>query len=229
MAQEVKALARIRKILEAIDAESVGEKEAQLVLNQQLELLIAPGSAPYDEIVKPGRAFWTGNSAAQAGVVAIPTVGVLLALYNAASAGGKVICIDWIAALNIASTAVASQAVLLAMNGQLNETAQPTDAALTIKKANGLGVASLKVDSVAVTQTANLPATTGIAANWCPLGPSVGKPGVAATPGYGLWADVAGRFEVPPGRYFGINVLANVVGETFQGYIGWHEKQITQG
>jgi hypothetical protein len=68
-----------------------------------------------------------------------------------------------------------------------------------------------------------------LAGNWIPLGPSVGFPGAGATPGDGLWAPVDGRFIVPPGRYFAMHVLADVVGSTFQGFIGWHEVQLTLG
>jgi hypothetical protein len=32
-----------------------------------------------------------------------------------------------------------------------------------------------------------------------------------------------------PGRYFAVHVLANVVGETFLVYIGWHEAALTLG
>jgi hypothetical protein len=60
-----------------------------------------------------------------------------------------------------------------------------------------------------------------------PIGPSVGFPGAAATPGHGLWQPIDGRFMVPPGRYFAVSVLADVVGSTFLTYIGWHELQTT--
>lgn len=223
----VQALGRVRKLLEAIDAEPVGEVNEQIALTQQLEQLVAFGAAPFREIIRVGRAFQTHTAAAIGAVVAIPTTAHMVALYNGEPDGGRSYVIDWLAASNVVSTAVASQAQLLALVGQVRE-AIPTDAALAITKLNGLGPGTDTQARTLLNATA-LPATTGLAANWFPVGPSVGKPGVAATPGYGLWAPVDGRIIVPPGRYLAVHVLANVVGETFLAYIGWHEVQLTLG
>lgn len=227
---EVKALGRIRKLLESIDAASPGDDE-QLALTRQLEQLVAFGAAPWREVVRPGRAFWTGTTTAVAAVTAIPTTAVLFALYNNAEDGGRSLVIDWVGAVNAVSvTATANQAQLIGNVGQVRETA-PTDAALSIKKLNGMGAGTpdTKVRSI-LTATA-LPATTGVAANWFPLGASATKASSAAntTPGYGMWAAVDGRIIVPPGRYFAIHVMANTTGETFNGFIGWHEVQLELG
>lgn len=223
---DINIIGRVRKLLEAIDWTGAAQEE-QIRLSEQLELLIAQGTAPYSEITRVGRSFFVNTTAAVAAVVAIPTTGHLLSIFNNEPDSGRSFVIDWIAASNVVSTAVASQAQLLANIGQVRETA-PVDAALAIKKLNGLGGGNDSRARTILTGTA-LPATTGIAANWFPIGPSVTKPGVAATPGYGLWAEVNGRIIVPPGRYFAMHVLANAVGETFQGFIGWHEKQLTLG
>lgn len=221
-------IAQIRKILEAVDGGlSPGGTEA-VGMTPQLELLVAPGDSPYREQTRVGRAFVVGTAAAVAAVVAIPTTAHMLSLYNNAPDGGRSLVIDFIAASGVAKTAAAGQAQLLAMVGQLRETA-PADAALAVKKLNGY--ASGTPDTVArtlLTGTA-LPATTGLAANWIPWGPSVGAPGAAATPGNGLWSPVEGRIIVPPGRYFSVHVLADVVGSTFQAFIGWHEAQLLLG
>jgi len=74
-----------------------------------------------------------------------------------------------------------------------------------------------------------LPAGTGLATNWFPIGQSWIKNSAVATPGYGMWAAVDGRVIVPPGRYFSLQVVANVVGETFQLFIAWHERQMMLG
>ena len=228
MALELKALARIRKVLDAVDATGIGEKEDQLTLTQQYELLQAAGATPYQEIVRVGRAFYTGTTAALAAVVAIPTTAVLLALYNNEPDGGKSLIIDWVAASGVAKTAAAGQQQMLGLLGQVREAA-PVDSGIIVKKANGLGNATNKVDTKALTilNATALPATTGIAGNWFPIGPAFGSPGAAATPGNGTWQGVDGRFIVAPGRYFAIHVLADVVGSTYQGFIGWHEKQLT--
>jgi hypothetical protein len=221
--------ARIRKILEAVDAEAVGTDEQELVLSSQLELLIALGATGMQEIVRVGRAFHTGTTVALAAVVAIPTTGVMLALWNSAEDGGRSLVIDWVAASGVAKTAAAGQQQLLGLIGQVREAA-PTDAALTIKKRNGLGSpGSARPDTKAITSITALPATTGLAANWCPIGPAFGSPGAGATPGHGAFQKVDGDFIVPPGRFFAMHVLADVVGSTYLGFIGYHEKQLALG
>lgn len=228
MAADVMLLARIRKLLEAIDAEIPGGEPREVTLNQQLELLVALGSTSMMETVRVGRAFITGTVAAVAAVIAIPTTAVLFAIYNNDVDGGRSLVIDWVAAQNVVSTAVVCQAQMLGLIGQVREAA-PVDAALTIRKRNGLGGGTndSKVRTI-LTATA-LPAATGVAANWFPIGQAATKPSAIATPGYGMFQKVDGDIIVPPGRYFAMHVLANVVGETFQGFVGWHEKQITLG
>jgi len=228
MGTEVKLLGRIRKLFESFDAEASGSDLRDLTLNQQLELLISQGSAPYQEIVRAGRAFWVNTAVAVPAVVAIPTTAHMLAIYNTEPDGGRSLIIDWVAAQNVASTAAAGQANVLGLLGQVRETV-PVDAALPIKKCNGMGggIPDAPVRTI-LTATA-LPAGTGLQTNWFPVGPSVGKPGAAATPGYGIWGAIQGGMIVPPGRYFAMHVIANVVGETFQGFIGFHVKQLQLG
>jgi hypothetical protein len=221
---ELNVLARIRKLLEGVDASAV-DSDTQLTLTPQLELLTAPGASAYSEIVRMGRAFYTGTTAAVAAVVAVPSTAVLLALYNNAPDGGRSLVVDWVGASMAAKTAAAGQAQLLVLNGQVRE-ATPANSALVVKKANGYGAAGPDTVARSIISGTALPATTGIAADWVPLGPAVGFPGAAATPGGGLWAPVDGRFIVAPGRYFAITVIADVVGSTFLTQVGWHEKQL---
>lgn len=225
---EVLIFGRIRKLLEGLESNAPGDDHQQLAMTPTLEMLVAQGAAPYREMVRMGRAFATQNTTAVAAVVAVPTTAVHVALYNNAPDGGRSLVIDWVAAQNVVSTAVVCQAQLLVNIGQLREAA-PTDAALAIKKMNGYGGG--QVDTVARTIVGGtaLPATTGIVANWFPFGQSATKPSAVATPGYGLYQAVDGRFIIPPGRYFALSVLANVVGETFISQIGWHEVQINLG
>lgn len=219
--------ARVRKVLEGLDAASVGNEEL-IGLTAQLELLYAQGAAPYSEIVRIGRAFFIGTTTAVAAVVAIPTTAVMLALYNNAVDGARTLVIDWVAASGVAKTAAAGQNQLLVLPGQIRETA-PTNSALAAKKSNGYGGVASDTVAISIVGGTALPAGTGVAANWIPFGSAVGNPGAGATPGLGLWAAVDGRFQVPPGRYFAMHVLADVVGSTFQGFIGWHEKQLVLG
>ena len=202
MAQDVKAFGRTRKVNEGVDAEALGNSDLQITLSQQLEQLIAHGAAPYQEIVRVGRSFQVHTATAIAGIVAIPTTAALLQLYNGEADGGLSYIIDWVAAVGAAKSAAAGQQQLIGCLGQVRE-AIPTDAALTITKMNGTGGVSTKARTV-LNGTA-LPAGTGLAVNWFPIGPSVGNPGAAATPGNGLWHPVDGRIIVPPGRFLGRN------------------------
>lgn len=224
MATEVNIFARVRKLLEALDV-SPADVVVQPTLTQQLELLVAQGAAQHQELTRTGRTVQVHTSAAIAAVVAIPTTGHLLSIYNNEPDGGRSFIVDWIGASNVVSTAVATQAQLLAYVGQVREAA-PADAALTITKLNGLG-SKADANILSILSGTALPAGTGLAANWFPWGDSVSKPGVAGTPGYGLWKRVDGAIIAPPGRYMGIHVMASVVGETFLGYIAGHMKQIT--
>ena len=223
---EVKAIGRIRKLLEGIDAGSVGDDE-QLTLTGQLEQFVALGASPYGEIVRMGRAFVINDTTAVAAVVAIPTTAIGFCIYNGEPDGGRSYVIDWVAAQNVVSTAVVCQAQIIANLGQVRE-AIPTNSAMVPKKLNGQGPGTGDTKVLSVLTTV-LPGTTGIAANWFPLGASGNKPGAAATPGYGMYAPVDGRIIVPPGRYYAVHVLANVVGETFVHWIAWHERQLTLG
>lgn len=222
---QVKILARIRKLLEAVDSGAVGDDE-QLTLNEQLEQLVAQGTSPYEEIVKVGRAFETKSVSALAAVVAVPTVANMLSIWNGEPDGGRCFIIDRVWALNIVSTAVASQCTLLGCLGQ-TRVAAIAASAFAKNQLNGNG----GLDTRAIASIANLDAVTGIVANWRVLpGHSGGiKTGAAATPGYFANANVDGRIIVPPGRLFAMHVLANVVGETFIGGIEWHERKMIIG
>jgi hypothetical protein len=228
MATDVRLSARIRKLLEAIDLEIPGGDPRDATLTPQLELLVALGPAMYEEIVRPGRAFWTGTTTAVAAVVAIPTTAVMLALFNNDVDGGRTAVIDWVSASGVAKTAAAGQQQMLGLIGQLREAA-PTDAALSIKKRNGLGGGTIDSKMRTIVGGTALPVTTGLAANWFPIGPAFGSPGVLATPGHGAYQRVDGDILLSPGRYFAMHVLADLVGSTYQGFVGWHEKQTTLG
>lgn len=220
--------ARIRKLVEA----AVGSPEIDDVtptLSQQLELLIAQGAAPYQEIVRAGLGVKVGTTTAVAGIVAIPTTAVAMGLYNADPDGGRSMVIDWVAAINAVSTAVATQAQMLALVGQVRETA-PADGGLTFTKLNGNGSTNKpNVNVLSILTATALPATTGLATNWFPVGQQMLKTGVAATPGYGGQTPIDGRIVVAPGRYFALHVLSSVVGETFNVFAGFHMKQLNLG
>jgi hypothetical protein len=229
---DVKVWGRIRQLLQGFDQASSGDEES-MTLTEQLEQLVALGSSAYEETTKIGRSFKAGITAAVAAVVAIPTTAHMYAIYNNEPDGGRSYIVDRIWAQNVVSTAVVCQAQILALVGQVREVA-PTDAtpANTLVKLNGYGSqGSNKVDSkvISILTATALPATTGLAGLWMPQGQSATKPSAVGTPGYGLEAVINGRIIVPPGRYFAMHVLANVIGETFVCGVEWHEKSIKLG
>lgn len=225
---QVQPLYRIRKLLEAIDAEQQGVSSIPGALNEQMELLIAAGTSPFEEGAKAGASYWSSNTTAVAAVVAIPTTAVMFAIYNSEDDGGMSLVIKSAWAIGVAKTAAAGQAILIGNIGQ-TRAAEPTNSAMTIKKMNGMGSGSSGSIARTIVGGTALDAVTGVAANWRALGPSSSFPGAAATPGTGLWAPIDGRIIVPPGRYFAMHVLADVVGSTFVGGIDWDEKQIKLG
>jgi hypothetical protein len=219
---EIKLMARVRQLLQAVDQRSPGDEEA-VGLSEQGELLVALATSAYGETVRCGRAFEVHTTAAVAAVVAVPTTAVLLQIYNNEPDDGRAAILDRAWALGAAGTAAAGQAALIGALGQ-TRVASPAAAALTINALNGMGGKDTRV----IPATAALDAVTGVAGNWrlLPGQTTSSKPGAAATPGFWVNANIDGRIVLPPGRSFGIHVLADVVGSTFTVGIEWHEKNV---
>ena len=169
--------------------------------------------------------FWVNTTTNVAAVTAIPTTAVILALYNGENDGGRSYIIDQVwAMITTDGAANIKHAGLIGCLGQVRE-AIPTDAGLAIKQTNGMG----NTDTRAKTLTSTtVPGTTGIAANWFPLGYSVNS-GVAALPGYQIMVDTFGKYLVPPGRYFALHLLASVNTISAQVGVMWHEKVLLNG
>lgn len=224
---DVNVIGRVRKLLEGIDAEAAGAS-GQIGLTPQLEQLIAAAAAPYREIVRMGRAFQITTTTAVAAAAAIPSTTGGLSLYNNEADGGRSYVIDFISANGVATAAAAGHAQLLALIGQVRETA-PTNSALIAKKLNGLGGGTNDTRARTILTGTALPATTGIAADWFPVGPGLERAAAASLPGQGLYWQADGRVIVPPGRYFSMQVLADTAASTFQLCIAWHEVQLQLG
>lgn len=219
-------LGRVRKLFEAIDASSP-DTDVKLRENLQLELLVAQCGAPNREITRAGRAFYVVAPTARAAVVALPTTAFLLAIYNNEPDAGRSYVIDWVSATNAATTSgAAAEAQLLVGLGQVREALPADPGTVVVKKCNGFG---LSPDSRARFADNT---TSPTALSWTPVGPSGNKFNVVANTssvGYGVHADLGGRFIVAPGRYFGVTVIANATGETFFCALGWHETQTQLG
>jgi len=224
---DVRVIGRIRKLLEGIDAGSPGDEE-QIALTSQLEQLVASGSAPYREITRMGRSYQITTTTAVAAAAAIPSTTGGLSLYNGEPDGGRSYVIDFISANGVATAAAAGHAQLLALIGQVREAA-PTNSALIAKKMNGLGGGTNDTKARTILTGTALPAGTGIAADWFPVGQGLERAAASSLPGQGLYWAAEGRIIVPPGRYFSMQVLGDTTASTFQLCIAWHEVQLALG
>jgi len=224
MAFDLKILGKVRGVV--MDLLPTNRDNEQVHLSGQGEQLVANSAAMYQEINRQGKMYWTNTIVDVAAVVAIPTTAVLLALYNNENDGGRSLIIDQVWAMFTTDAAAGlKHAGIIGCLGQVRE-AVPADQALTIKQCNGMGNTDTRVRTI-ISGTA-LPATTGLAANWFPLGYSVNS-AVASLPGYQISVDTFGKYIVPPGRYFALHVLASV--NTIEAQVGimWHEKVLLNG
>jgi hypothetical protein len=224
MSFDLKVLGKVRGIF--MDLLPTNREDEQVQVSGQGELLVAPGAAPYQEIVRQGKAFWVNTVVDNVAVTAIPTTGVLMALYNNENDGGRSLIIDqvWAMCTTQAQNALLHNGLICCL-GTVRET-PPADAALAIKQCNGMGNTDTRVRTILFGTV--LPGTTGIAANWFPVGNSINS-AVVSLPGFQIVANVDGRYIVPPGRYFAINVLGSRNDSEWQVGVVWHEKVLLNG
>ena len=224
MPNESKIYGRVRGIVQDI-LYPTNREEQQVELSGQGEELFAWSADGYQEDVRQGRAFWVNNTTAVALVTAIPTTAVNIAIYNNEPDGGRSYIIHWVYAQSLAGPAALAHAGMIGILGQVRE-AIVASSAMTIKCANGSGKLDTRARHIVAAST--LPAGTGLAANWFPMGNSVNT-AVVSLGGLGMSHYPRGRYIVPPGRYFGVHVLGSAVGATFMMGIGWIEKQLLMG
>lgn len=195
-------------------------------LSGQGEQLFALGAAQAQENARGGRSYWVANPIGSpiAAVTAIPTTAVILALYNNEPEGGRSYIIDYVWAHFVVVPAALVHCGIIGLLGQVRE-AIPTNSAAVVKCSHGMG----KLDTLARTVlNTTVPAGTGLAANWMPLGDSI-KTSIVSVAGANIVVPVEGRIIVPPGRYFGVSVLSSVTTSTSIMGIGWTEKQLLLG
>jgi hypothetical protein len=111
-----------------------------------------------------------------------------LALYNNAPDGGRSLVIDWVGRINIVAGAATGQSQIIGNLGQVARRRRPTRRS-TIKKLNGYGGGTERHRGPHDHRRHGAPAATGVAANWFPLGPAIGKPGAVAVGGGHLVRD----------------------------------------
>ena len=199
------------------------ELEAQST--DQGEALVAAGMAPFEEITRQGFAYHVQSTTPTVSVVALPTTTAGIGFFNSAADRGKSAIIDAIWATNIVAHSTLGQAGLIYVVGQTRVAALTN--VFTVRKSNGNGPGASNV-LLAATGGAVLDSVTGVAIGWMPIGPSINN-SVVSLPGNVIFAPVNGRIIVPPGRQFGVNIIASNVEYTWNIGVMWHEKVLTLG
>lgn len=189
------------------------------------EMLTAAAMSPYEEITRSGVSFHVQNTTPTASVVALPTTTAGIGFFNTADDGGVSAIIDYIWATNIVGHSTLGQAHLIYVIGQTSVAALSAD--FVVRKSNGKGPGSDN-KLVAKAGGAILDSVTGVAIGWVPCG-QTSNHSVVSLPGAVLSADIGGRIIVPPGRQFGVNVMASNTQFTWNIGVMWHEKVLSLG
>jgi len=219
------------------ESDEVGTETTQIAMSGQGEQLSGFAAAQYQEEFRRGRSFWSNNlpAAPIAAVTAIPTVAYILAIWNCEMDGGRSYIIDYVWAHFVVIPAALVHMGIIGCLGQVRDVVLGGAAPIptvaqnvgVIRSSNGTGAKDTRA-RVTIGGAPNMPATSGIAANWFPIGDSTTS-AVVSLPGPGLWSQVNGRIVVPPGRVFAVHVLSSVTTTTSIMGIGWTEKQLTLG
>lgn len=222
---EIAVLGKVRGI-NVDQLEEQQSEEIQIAVNAQAELIHANAAAYNQENARGGRSFWVANAIGTpvAAVTAIPTTAAILSIYNNEPDGGRSYVIDYVWAFNVAVTAVTIfHSGMIGLLGQVRE-AIPTAGAPVIKSSHGMG----KLDTRCRPVVAALPAGTGLAAHWFPIGETWIN-SVVTLPGHAMINDCQGRYICPPGRYFAVHVISSITTNTYIMGIGWTEKNLLLG
>ena len=228
---ETKIFGKIRGVF--LDLLPSGREDEQVHLTGQAEQLVAFGAAPYQEIVRQGRSFFTNTTTAVASVTAIPSTAYAFAIWNGESDGGRSYIIDQIGALFTVNSAALPHVGIIGCLGMVRE-GTPTQTQNTIKQLNGMGNLDTKCKTILAADnpyaggSGTVLNTTGIAGNWFPIGDSINA-AVTSLPGFQKVVNLDGRIIVPPGRLFLLHTLGSVTSSSAQFYIQWHEKTILNG
>lgn len=180
--------------------------------NENQELLTAQGLPPFTELSRLNYGWQVMDTSATAAVVVRPSTVAGLTLFNPAAATVNFV-IDRVGAFNLVTTdAVHAWGLWGCLHPSMTA---PTADITAIKGYSGrtyAGGAIVDTGATVVDDGWFILSTAGV----------VGNPGTV-TPGNSLVFDTGGRFIVPPGGGFSINVVASLVGDTFTHMISWWE------
>lgn len=188
--------------------------------NAAKEQLIAHGLPRYTELSRRGLGWQVMDTSATAAVVVRPGTTAGLTLYNGSNAStGYVYVIDRVGAFNLVTTdAIEAWGIWGCVHPTM---AAPTADITAIKSYSGVAAyAGNAIVDTGATVTDHgwfIMSTNGVVGNTS-----------TTTPGNSICYDTDGRFLIPPGGGFSINVVATVTGQTFTHMISWWEIPIAQ-
>jgi hypothetical protein len=179
--------------------------DQQFTLNGRGDLLVTQALPPLSELVRQGNV-WSmrlATGSAVNAIVALPTTTALTTLYNGEPVGGKsyIILSAW--ANTIVSAAAANQYALIAQvtPSPLGVSTAPTNSATTTLITSNSGKTSYSGNCKRA-----ISVTTFFTDGWDVIGTGVSAS--TANIGLAVYTDLQGRYVIPPGGSFGLNVLA---------------------
>lgn len=217
MSLAAKLLGRIRGLAAANIAE--GFEEAQIVLNNRGDQLVAQGLPELAEVVRLGDS-WQVLSAATAALIAVPSTAAGHSLWNGEPDTGKAYVIDSFGTVEVVTDATQQNSLALFAMVSNGKIAAPTDGGMVKASLSGRPPSSTKAKTAA--------GVTTLAADvWTPHGPS--SPGGAAFAG-AVWRvheyQARGLYVIPPGGMFSIAAAKTVAtASQIRYFLRWHEVQ----
>ena len=194
-------------------------------VNGRGDLISVQGLPACAELTRMGKT-WTMRTAAASAftyVAALPTTLAVLMLYNDEPTGGKSYIIDSAFLYGVTSMAAAQPVALIGQLVPTSTMVEPTHSATTTLISSNSGKGAY--DGLAK-RAINV--TTAFTDLWQVLCQGI-VPSPTTNLGTSLYADLWGKFIVPPGAGFGLNAVAGTaVGTAIVG-LTWSEVQLALG
>ena len=215
-------MANTFQVMTSAPASGFGDRSIQEAqMNPRGAQITALGLPPKAEIVRLGRSYecCIATGSAFTHVAAWPTTRAELVIYNAATDGKTNLMLDSAWAANVTtSIAAASNYTLIGQLVSSSATAITDDTAQLITSLNGQAGANGSGNvKRAVANT-----SYAIANKWLVLGGST-TGGATATVGVSCFANLQGKFIVPPGAFFCLNLVVGTAVGTASIGVAWHE------
>lgn len=196
------------------------DEEAQLILNNRGDQLIAQALPELTELVRLGGS-WHILGATTAALTAVPSTTAGHSLWNGEPDTGKCYAIDSFGCVEVVTDATQQNSLALFGMMSVGKIATPTDTGLVKASLSGRAPSGTLAKTVAG-------ATTLAADVWTPHGPSA--PGATAFAG-GVWrvheAQVRGLYLVRPGGQFNVAAAKTIAtASQIRYFIRWHEVQL---